>query len=304
MPDREGRAAAAQAQRTGTGTAPVCVGIPTYARGARVLSTIERVLACDPAPAEVVVHVDASDGRLERDIAAAFPAVRILSSASRVGPGGGRHRCIGATTQPFFASFDDDSWPMDADFFAEAVRIFEAYPKAAVLAASITHRGESPAAAAPETDAASSFAGCGYALRVEAYREIPGNVDRPWAYGIEEVDVSLQLYAAGWDILRCRSLRAFHDTDLTHHNSSDLMAAVIQNVALLAMLRYPVSLWPHALAQVGNRIWYTFRRGAYRGVVEGVLGLPKVLSSFASQRRPLPAAAVRAYLRSRKAPSR
>ena len=98
--------------------APVSVGIPTFARGSRLITTLDRLAACDPPPAEVIVHIDKSDGELERELVVRFPAVRLLSSRENVGPGGGRHRCIQASAQPFFVSFDDDSWPLDSNFLA------------------------------------------------------------------------------------------------------------------------------------------------------------------------------------------
>ncbi|HVT67910.1 MAG TPA: glycosyltransferase, partial [Trebonia sp.] len=118
------------------------VGIPTWARGERVLVTIARILACDPRPAEIIVHVDAGDGALERALTEKFPGVKVLASPHRVGPGGGRHRCLLAARQPYFVSFDDDSWPVDADFFAEVIRQFDANPTVSLLAAAIAHPWE------------------------------------------------------------------------------------------------------------------------------------------------------------------
>jgi GT2 family glycosyltransferase len=280
-------------------TAPISVGIPTFARGERVLETLAKIFNCDPVPAEILIHIDAPDGLLEKQLKNQPSNVRILSSSARVGPGGGRHRCIYASTQPFFVSFDDDSWPFDKDFFAEVVRLFERNPEVAVLAAIIFHPGEPEPARGVLALDTSSFAGCGYAMRIAAYRQIQGNVDRPWAYGLEEVDVSLQLDALGWRILLCESLRAFHDTQRSHYKKPEIVAAAIQNVALLAYLRYPIRLWPRALLQVGNKVAFSLRQGSCRGVIFGVLGIPYTLFSYASQRRALSVASVLSYLKKR-----
>ena len=280
--------------------APVSVGIPTYARGLRVLKVLEHLAGCDPQPAEIIVHVDQSDGQLERELTNCFPSVRVCSSPGRIGPGGGRHRCLQAAAQPYFASFDDDSWPLDRDFFAEVVTLFERHPRAAVLAALVYFPDE----AQPEREAgvatATDFAGCGCAVRVEAYRQTAGYIDRPWAYGIEEADLAMQLYALEWMILRCRGLRVFHDTHLSHHASAEVVASTVQNVALRAFLRYPVSLWPRALLQLGNVVYDMVRRRRFAGLGRGLWGIPATLFQYVPFRGQLPAGKIRSYLRDRR----
>ena len=282
---------------------PVSVGIPTWARGERVLGTIERLLACTPRPAEIIVHVDATDGVLERTLAARFPTVRVLSSADRVGPGGGRHRCIQASTQPVFASFDDDSWPQDADFFAEIVRLLETYPDTTLLAAVITHPWEKIAPKTSQSEKVAEFTGCGWAVRRQGYMSCPGFIDRPFAYGVEELDLGLQFQVKGLAIRRAGSLRVYHDTTLAHHGNSRQTAAAIQNVALLAWLRYPWSLFGRAVLQTANMVRDQVRRGRWQGVPAGLLGIPGVLWHFRHLRRPGPAAAVRVYLARRRLPA-
>ncbi len=280
-------------------SAPISVGIPTFGRGLRVSETLKRLAQCDPRPAEVIVHVDKSNGELECELAARFPNVRLLSSSESVGPGGGRHRCLQACTQPFFASFDDDSWPIDVDFFGEVTGLFSRHPRAAALAASIFFPGEIVQDRMPSVKIVSDYTGCGHALRVDAYRQTVGYIDRACAYGVEEVDLAMQLHALDWTILRCRSLRVFHDTQLSHHPNPDVVANAVQNVALRAYLRYPVQLWPLALLQLGNIVLFMIKRGRYAGLGSGIVGIPATMWKYASQRRLLPAAKIRSYLNGR-----
>ena len=51
------------------------------------------------------------------------------------GPGGGRNRLIREAACPLVASFDDDSWPLDADYFDVVAELFAAHPEAAVISA-------------------------------------------------------------------------------------------------------------------------------------------------------------------------
>jgi GT2 family glycosyltransferase len=279
--------------------APVSVGIPTFGRGLRVVETLTRLAQCDPPPLEIIVHVDRSDGELERQLAFRFPTVRVLSSFENVGPGGGRHRCLQACSQPFFASFDDDSWPLDSDFFAQVTTLFESHPRAAVFAASIYFPGEVVQERAPLVRIVSDYTGCGYAIRTDAYRQTAGHIDRSCPYGFEEVDLAMQLHALEWTILQCRSLRVYHDTQLSHHASAEVVAGTVQNVALRAYLRYPVPLWPRALLQLCNVVWFMLKMRRFGGIGRGLWGIPAALRRHASHRRQLPADKVRSYLNAR-----
>ena len=273
--------------------ASVTVGIPTFARGTRVFGVLERLAQCDPAPAETIVHVDASDGVLERELAKRFPSVKRLSSAIRIGPGGGRDRCIRAATQPYFASFDDDSWPLDSDYFAEVVRNFEMDSRVGLLSAINIHPWEPYVPKCEHIETVVEFAGCGFALRCAAYTGISGYIDRPWAYNAEEVDLALQLHAADWLMARVHGLRVYHDTQLAHHESAHVTAATIQNVALICWLRYPLCLWPHGMLQVANIAIDRLRRRRWRGMASGLLGIPWVTWQYRNRRRRLPAKAIR-----------
>ena len=280
-------------------SAPVSVGIPTFARGGRLFHTVEQLAVCAPPPAEIIVHIDESDGELANTLAILFPSVVTLSSAQRVGPGGGRHRCLGVATQPLFVSFDDDSWPVDPDFFSEVTALFDRNPETAVLSASIYHPGEPQPPRTSEVSIVTDFIGCGHAIRVDAYRRTAGYIDRPWAYGIEEVDLAMQLYALELPILQCGSLRVFHDTLLSHHYRADIVASTVQNIALRAFLRYPVFLWPRALLQLGNVVVDLMKRRRFAGLGTGLFGIPGTLLRYSSQRRRLPADKVLAYLNAR-----
>jgi GT2 family glycosyltransferase len=285
------------------GTLPITVGIPTYQRGDRVLQVLQHLQACDPVPAEILVFLDAGDAALENRIREAFPAVIILASAERIGPGGGRHRMLQAATQPWLVSLDDDSWPVDVDFFARLQRHTEGADDVAVLGAVIYHQGQEMPVLANWVRTVSDYTGCGHAMRVAAYRGISGYVDRPNAYGLEERDVALQFHGAGWRVCRCGDLRVFHDTRLIHHKKPAVVAATIENAALLAWLRYPVVLWPYGLLQFANVICFMIASGRLGGILRGVLNTPLEIWHHRHLRTPLPVAKVFSYLRLRHQPS-
>jgi GT2 family glycosyltransferase len=283
-----------------TGTVPVAVIIPTYNRGTAIFAVLERIAACDPAPAEILVHIDSGDGILDRDLKRRFPKVQILSSARRLGPGGGRHRCLLACTAPYVVSFDDDSYPVDVDFFARVERLFSELPRAAVLAASIWHRNEPEIVKTDSVVACSNYVGSGHAMRLAAYREVRGYLPQPLAYGMEESDLSLQLFAAGWSIYRAGEIRVFHDTELKHHHSPEVTAAMIANVGLYVFLHYPLVGWGWGLLQLANKVADCVQRRRYRGISRGILRIPTECYRHRRHRNPIDWQTLRKYFELRK----
>jgi glycosyltransferase involved in cell wall biosynthesis len=281
-------------------TAPVAVVIPTYRRGDAVLRTLRRVTACSPQPAEVWVHIDASDGRLELSLAREFPQVRILTSPVRLGPGGGRHRCLKACTTPYAVSFDDDSWPLDLDFFAVVVELLNEHPEAAIIAASIVDRHQAAPPRGKTLTPGISYVGCGHAIRLAAYGHTRGYLPRPVAYGMEETDIALQLFAGGWRIFASADLRVVHDTDGRHRDAPEIVAASLSNVALFAFLNYPVALWGWGVLQVLNYAAYCLRNGKSAGLIGGFLRIPGDCYRHRMHRRPLPFSTVVEFLRRRR----
>jgi GT2 family glycosyltransferase len=270
-----------------TNTVPVAVIIPTYNRGMAVISVLEKILECDPQPAEIWVHVDLADGALERVLHRRFPDVGVLTSSVRLGPGGGRHQCLLACTTPFAVSFDDDSYPVDADFFFSVSQLFSEHPHVAIFGASISHRYETPKYRTGDLISCPRYIGCGYAVRMAAYRRVRGHIPRPVPYRMEECDLSLQLFANGWQIYEAKDLRVFHDTDLKHHRSSEVTSGIIANVGLYAFLHYPLTAWPLGAAQVANQIAYVIRMGRLRGICSGLLSIPAECYRNRQYRKPV-----------------
>jgi len=273
-------------------TAPITVGIPTFGRGIRVLQVLEKLEACEPKPFEIFVYIDDADKKLAQFIQDNNPRVKILTGATRVGPGGARHRCLNAASQPFFASFDDDSWPIDSDYFSVCIKIMNQENKVAVLEASIFHQNQKEPTRKDALYETNGFTGCGHVMRVSAYRQVSGYVDRPWAYGLEERDVSMQLMASNWKIIKTSMARVFHDTGLKHHGNKEITKATIENAALLPWLRYPFYLWPIGVIQYMSVIRSLIKKKRWPGIADGLLGSFHEIWKHRKKRAPLPGAAL------------
>ncbi len=277
--------------------------VTAYDRVDQTLNTLRIIATCDPKPDEILVLVDANRVECANAIRDAFPDVQVLVSTEQAGPGGGRNKLIAAAAYDFVASFDDDSYPIDSDYFARVRQLFERFPDASVIDAALYHAGERIGLDERTALWTADFSGCACAYRREAFVDTGGYV--PWAiaYGMEEVDLALRLHARGRKILSTQWLRVFHDTDLKRHAAPHVTAGSIANLALLAYLRYPVSLWSIGVLQCANRVAWLMRHGRHSGIWRGLTMIPGHLRAHRSFRLTVSNRAVRSYLALRRAPS-
>jgi GT2 family glycosyltransferase len=276
--------------------------VTAYERTEQTLVTLRVIQNCEPSPAEILVHVDDNRVHCAEAIRTAFPDVRVLLSHEQLGPGGGRNKLMAAATSEMVASFDDDSYPVDSDYFARAVQLFDNHENASVIGAALYHRGETIALDARHAQWTADFSGGACVYRRNAFLDAGGYVPLPIAYGMEEVDLALRLHSRGARILSSSWLRVFHDTDLQRHGDARVTAGSIANLALLAYLRYPVSLWLVGVGQCVKRVLWLLRHRRVRGICTGVAMIPSHLRANRQYRTPLRYAAVRSYLALRRAP--
>ena len=276
--------------------------VTAYERIEQTLATLRVIQSCTPPPDEILVHVDANQVACENAIRKEFPAVRVLRSEDQVGPGGGRNKLVDAAQFELVASFDDDSYPIDADYFARAMELFEQFPEASVICAALYHLGEAIGLDDRSARWTADFSGGACIYRREAFREAGGYVPLPLAYGMEEVDFAIRMHARGGRILTTPWLRVFHNTDLQRHGDPRVTASSIANLALLAYLRYPASLWAIGVGQCANRLLWLLKHGRRRGIFKGVAMIPSHLWSNHRYRMPVSKQIVRSYLALRRAP--
>ncbi|MGF1495086.1 MAG: glycosyltransferase family 2 protein [Microcoleaceae cyanobacterium] len=278
----------------------ITVGIPTYRRLDKIPKTLDKILSCNPQPEEIIIHVDGNDFETKAVLQEKYPTVKILTSETNLGPGGGRNRILEAASHPIVASFDDDSYPIDTDYFARLIDLFEQFPEAAVIHAAIFHQNETIKSDHKQASWVADFIGCGCAYRRDVFLETTGYIPLRFAYGMEEVDLSLRLHHLGWKILYSPWLRVFHNTELEHHGHSKITAASISNQALLAYLRYPVKLWGLGLAQVCSRVLWLIQHQRFRGIFSGLTAIPKALWNHRSRRQTVSDKSVQSFLEIRR----
>jgi glycosyltransferase involved in cell wall biosynthesis len=288
--------------KASTSECPVSVVIPTYNRAGMLIRTINNIYKTDPLPDEIIVHIDGNDSQSEQVIKENFSNVKILKSRVNIGPGGGRNKLIKAAKNEIVASFDDDSYPIDKDYFARLLHIFQNYPEASVVAAATYIQNQAIGDDIQSTCWVATFEGCGCAYKKTDFLKTDGYMQLQWAYGAEEIDIAIQLYAQNGKILQTDWLRVYHDTCHQHHKNVDINAANISNLALLAYVRYPLTMWGRAILQVSNRVIYAIKMQRYAGIILGINSIPSNIWSYRKRRKPVTRAALEKYLNLRKQP--
>jgi len=279
----------------------ISVVIPTYQRSEQLLKAINQLLECDPCPDEIIIHIDGGDTVTESMLQTSeLQNIVMLRSSTQMGPGGGRNRAIAQAKHPIIASFDDDSYPIDKDYFQRLLNLFEAYPNAAVIAAAIYHQNETIAPDQRSDTQVADFVGCGCAYRQSVFQQTSGYVPLPLAYGMEEVDFSLRLHAMGWQVVQSQWLRVFHDTKLEHHQRPQVTAASIANQALLTYLRYPTELWWLGIAQCLNRIIWLIQHQRFSGIFGGIWMIPQLIKANYSHRQTVSSDSLQSFINLRR----
>ncbi len=273
-------------------TANISAIVTAFDRREMTLKTIDIIRNCIPPPEEILVHFDQGTG---------FPlpdGVRGFQSAENLGPGGARNRLIRAAKHEWIASFDDDSYPMDSDFFDKLSQHISRHTEAGVLACTIYHKNsEHDVFSRAEDWEVASFVGCGCVYRKSAFLRTSGYLPLPVAYGMEEVDVSLQMRDLGLHVIECPQLRVFHDTQLTHHQSAPITSGAVKNQALLVWLRYPLLAFPLGVLQWLNKIKDSVMRRRLVGAARGVLETPFHIWRYRRQRCPVSMATLKKFRR-------
>lgn len=276
--------------------------VMSYKRIDQTLQTLCNLETCDPPPNEILVHVDGGETNTLESLKRSFPGAQYILSHDSIGPGGGRNKLIDAARFPLVASFDDDSYPLDSDFFARVIRLFNVVPDIALIAGRVFHRGDELADPEWSAEWCSDFLGCACVYRRASFLETSGYVPLPIAYGMEEVDIALRFHGAGKRIIFSPWLRVFHDTNLDHHANPNINSASIANLALLMWLRYPVSLWPRGCAHVINRVFWLIRHQRFSGILSGLLSVPSHCWSYRRFRKLVKRGVICSYLRLRRHP--
>lgn len=271
----------------------ISVAIPACRRSSQLRSTLKRLHACRPSPSEILVHLDGNDPGLHTLLETEFPEVRLLFSDSLVGPGGARNKLMQAASHPWVAHFDDDSFPEDVDYFETASRLIAKFPYIAVFCATILPM---------ETVDSSGlwmqayYPGCGHLMSREWFQKTYGYQQRPIAYNLEEVDVSIQLFNLGGWCLQAAQLRVFHDHAPAQREDVKTQTETMINTVIFPLLRFPLLLLPQAFGSVCRRMFRLILIGEWLVIKEVLIKLPSAIRRYLPLRAPVRFSAAWAWL--------
>ncbi len=231
-----------------------------------------------------------------------FSNLIILKSEDHLGPGASRNRLLAKASNSIVASFDDDSYPIDLDYFDRIQFLFERFPKAAILEAEIYHLDQELKDDDFTARWVADFTGCGCAYRLDVFRRTTGYVRRVVPYGAEETDLALRIHAMGYGVLKSPWLRVQHNTRLEHHDNARITAGVVENHALVPFLRYPFHYWWLGAGQCFRQILWQARHGRTAGIITGIVRIPRLLWQHRKQRGIVSGKDLMSYLRLRHHP--
>lgn len=251
-------------------TCPVSAVIPAWQRVTELIKTIHHIQSCRPAPAEILVHVDEGTPQVLEALQREHPDVRVLTSPTRLGPGGGRNELVKAAMHELVASFDDDSFPEHTDYFARLLETAARFPDAAIISAASQPRERRM----PDCRVIDVASGCGCVFRRSWFLRTRGFVPLPIAYGMEEVDTSLQLHALGGRVIHDPHLHVKHDKLPPTQVPVEVDATVLANIALLPVLRYPLVFAWVGVWQVISRCVEMIRQGRWQALGQGSRLMP------------------------------
>jgi GT2 family glycosyltransferase len=277
--------------------------VTAYQRVEQTLKTLRKLQECRPPPEEILVHVDGNQTECAAAIRHAAPEIQVFLSEQNLGPGGARNKLIVAARNEWVASFDDDSYPIDPDYFSRVATLMSRFPEASILNASVYHQGEEILPDERRGEWASDFSGGACTYRRSAFLVTSGYVPLPTAYGMEEVDMALRTHAMGGRILWSPWLRVFHDTDLKRHSNPAVTSGSIANTALLVFLRYPLVYWPIGVGQVLNRVRWLLHHGRTAGILAGLALIPRHCWRHRRFRQVISMSALLSYLQLRRQPA-
>jgi glycosyltransferase involved in cell wall biosynthesis len=182
----------------------ISIVVLSYNRKGLLRENLQRLKQLSAAPHEIIVVDNSSSDGSQDMVREQFPEVRLFAENSNLGVARGRNRGFRESRGEVVVYLDDDSLA-PIDICEKTMELFRRYPKAGCLAYQICHDGVSWFTCEEGTKVGNYYGGA-HAFRLAALKAI-NYLDEGMWFGGEEIDSSLRLYKAGYEVIAATSVR-------------------------------------------------------------------------------------------------
>jgi GT2 family glycosyltransferase len=178
----------------------VSVIITSHNRCADLQRTLRRLSDCRPQPEEILVTADGCDDDTVTMVQQEFPGHVLIINQERKGSIYSRDQMLRVAKEEIVVSLDDDSYPVDDDFFEQLLTVFTKHEEASVLTFPELRNDERFASASKSKNSpghyVSAYPNGAAAMKRSDYLS-SGGFPTFFIHAYEEPDYALQVYHMG-----------------------------------------------------------------------------------------------------------
>jgi GT2 family glycosyltransferase len=242
------------------------------------------------APDEVIVVDNGSTDDTVGVTRSCYPSAQIISLGRNIGCPAARNIGAKIATGKYLVFVDDDG-RLAADALERAVAVLEADSSIGALVGAIIENGQArPRSVAVQGSHHPAFThiaqGQGV-IRRSSFVEV-GEYPSEFMYGAEELDFSMRLLAAGYNILFEPTVVSFHAPEETDRPKDRDLEVHVNVLRVIVKLAPPAlaSLW--CLKKISDICWLALKTGRVRSLAGELSRLPGLIGRSIAVRRPVP----------------
>ena len=222
----------------------VSILIPSYMRGEDLRTTLEHTVAQEYADAEIIVVDDSTPTTAISDVVRDFPSATYVRTPANLGLIGARNFGAVLCTGEFIVNLDDDSWLEDRGALTQIVAFMRAHPRTGVAGLNIRVPNQDYTwPVDSQSKVLRNYTGCGNVYRRTILDAVGEYITEFHRQG-EEVERSLRIMDAGYEIRSAPSVRVFHAQSAINRHPERHIAFTAANYLRREMIRTPLWLLP------------------------------------------------------------
>lgn len=243
----------------------IAVAIATHNRLEDLKVTLNRLTEYDDAIDQILVCADGCSDGTQDYVRQEVPDALLIENNPGKGSIPSRNRMILQADAPYVLLLDDDSYPVEPDFFDHVVQIMEAMPKIGVL--TFPQRSDEFPETLTQQDfgenqRVGTFTSSGSIIRKSLFKAL-GGFPGFFFHAYEEPDYSLRVHASGNLVVQWNNLTVRHHYTQQMRNEGRTHRRHARNEMWSTLMRAP---FPMVLALIPYRIFSQGRYAAKRGL--------------------------------------